>query len=258
MKVRIECDTLALEVTRRCNMCCDHCLRGNAQNLDMDTTIVEKIARLVHPGDVTFTGGEPSLNISAIQKYFELAERYDTLPYDFFVATNGLTNQEELAITLLKAYPKMEEKDMCCLTISVDDFHERFWDDVDPTYNSIFEGLSFFDPESKHHQTDGSDDYRWIIPLGRAKGNFDDNERTTFMFEPSNNMTDMCNNAEISYSKKNDTFTIRFETLYISANGVISDVCDIAYETLDELHISTIDTIESDILSYAMTTPIIG
>lgn len=258
MKVRIECDTLVLEVTRRCNMRCNHCMRGDAQNLDMDKSIIEKVARMVQPAEVTFTGGEPSLNVPAIQRYFEYAESYDTLPYSFFVATNGLANQEELAMTLLKAYPQMEEKDMCSLALSVDDFHERFWDDVDPTYNSVFEGLSFFDTKSKYHQTDGSDDYRWILPLGRAESDFNDNDRTTFMSAPSKSITDMCNNAEIWYSKQNDVFTIHFEMLYVSANGTISDICDIEYETLDALHISNIDTIESDILKYAMTTPIIG
>lgn len=27
--------SLIIEITRRCNMACEHCLRGNAQNLDI-------------------------------------------------------------------------------------------------------------------------------------------------------------------------------------------------------------------------------
>ena len=66
---------LAIEVTRRCNMKCNHCLRGDAQNLDISTAVLSGIAKHIHPASVIFTGGEPSLNVPAIKRYFELAER---------------------------------------------------------------------------------------------------------------------------------------------------------------------------------------
>lgn len=59
MKTVIEAADFAIEVTRRCNMCCDHCLRGMAQNLDI----------IVLPDHVFFTGGEPFLNVKAINSY---------------------------------------------------------------------------------------------------------------------------------------------------------------------------------------------
>lgn len=85
---------LAIEVTRRCNMKCEHCLRGDAQNLDISTAVLSGIAKHIHPASVIFTGGEPSLNVPAIKRYFELAERYDTMPAAFYVATNGATSKE--------------------------------------------------------------------------------------------------------------------------------------------------------------------
>ena len=54
---------LAIEVTRRCNMKCNHCLRGDAQNLDISTAVLSGIAKHIHPASVIFTGGEPSLKI---------------------------------------------------------------------------------------------------------------------------------------------------------------------------------------------------
>jgi len=33
---------LMIEVTRRCNMCCDHCLRGDAQDLDLDIHLAKE------------------------------------------------------------------------------------------------------------------------------------------------------------------------------------------------------------------------
>ena len=87
---------LAIEVTRRCNMKCNHCLRGDAQNLDISTAVLSGIAKHIHPASVIFTGGEPSLNVPAIKRYFELAERYDTMPAAFYVATNGATSKEQM------------------------------------------------------------------------------------------------------------------------------------------------------------------
>ena len=61
---------LCLEVTRRCNMGCAHCLRGNAENLDMSRETIDQVLEQVDMiGQVTFTGGEPSLNMDTI-RYF--------------------------------------------------------------------------------------------------------------------------------------------------------------------------------------------
>ena len=35
--MEIYVESLVIEVTRRCNMRCEHCLRGDAQNLDIST-----------------------------------------------------------------------------------------------------------------------------------------------------------------------------------------------------------------------------
>ena len=33
----VELNSMAIEVTRRCNMACPHCLRGEAQGINIDT-----------------------------------------------------------------------------------------------------------------------------------------------------------------------------------------------------------------------------
>ena len=63
-------DQLTLEVTRRCNMNCAHCLRGDAQCLDMSKEVVDKVLQDIdYISFLFFTGGEPSLNIP-IMDYF--------------------------------------------------------------------------------------------------------------------------------------------------------------------------------------------
>ena len=40
-------DSLAVEVTRRCNMHCAHCLRGEAENKDISYEVMDALLRHV-------------------------------------------------------------------------------------------------------------------------------------------------------------------------------------------------------------------
>ena len=65
--MKIAIDDLILEVTRRCNMRCPHCLRGEAESLDADIDLIPQIFEGVSEiGMLTFSGGEPSLNTAYI------------------------------------------------------------------------------------------------------------------------------------------------------------------------------------------------
>lgn len=251
MKTIITCNTLAIEVTRRCNMKCEHCLRGEMQTLDISLPLLRKIAQTIHPDNVSFTGGEPSLNVNAIRKYFEYAERYGTMPMSFFVATNGLSHREELALALLETYPKMGEKDMCELAVSTDAFHAQFWNEKYPESWDIFSGLSFFNKESKAHDA-SQDDFLWVIPEGRAEFDFADYGRTA----PSicTTLKGFTSGADIYPDKMDfgngymeDVVNVHFEMLYVAANGNIVENCDVSYEHVDANHVTTINTILEDI-----------
>lgn len=52
---------LAIEVTRRCNMKCEHCLRGDAQNLDISTAVLSGIAKHIHPASVFECSGHQAV-----------------------------------------------------------------------------------------------------------------------------------------------------------------------------------------------------
>lgn len=60
-----------IEVTRRCNMCCAHCLRGDAESIDIQEKYIDAFLDNFEKGayisSLTFTGGEISLNIPAIR-----------------------------------------------------------------------------------------------------------------------------------------------------------------------------------------------
>ena len=220
---------LAIEVTRRCNMKCNHCLRGDAQNLDISTAVLSGIAKHIHPASVIFTGGEPSLNVPAIKRYFELAERYDTMPAAFYVATNGATSKEQmrdLALTLLEAYSKMEEPDMCEVDVSVDMFHEAFRDNDNA---KILRGLSFLGRGKKHSVED--DDLSWLLNTGRA------NKNGIGVRAPEVLRTDM---DELVTDYSTEYNSIAFDTLYIAANGNVvsttSRLWRVAYRVFRKKH----------------------
>lgn len=59
---------LIIEVTRRCNMECGHCLRGDAQNADILLSAIDGVLDQTEAiGRLIITGGEPTLNLEAIQ-----------------------------------------------------------------------------------------------------------------------------------------------------------------------------------------------
>ena len=55
-----------IEVTRRCNMQCRHCLRGDAQNVDISNEIIDRFFDGFADGavieNVVFSGGEITVN----------------------------------------------------------------------------------------------------------------------------------------------------------------------------------------------------
>lgn len=200
---------LVLEVTRRCNMACEHCLRGDAQNMDMSKEIIDEVLKSCNGiNSVTFTGGESSLNISIIRYFFEQAEKLEKLPFSFYLVTNGKTNQLELAIELIKWYPKMEEQDFCGVALSKDLYHDE--SDQDPEY---VRALSFYSNLKEIPLSEWNPE-KYIIAEGRAS---EWGERTKTL-----NNSFYCVNGEI-------------EMLYVSANGKLIGDCDFSYDHIDEL-----------------------
>lgn len=226
MKVYVS--TLIIEVTRRCNMCCRHCLRGESQNLDMSReTIKEIISKLDGFDSVIFTGGEPTLNLDAIRYFFEEAERQNKLPAMFWLATNGKANQLELAEILLQWYPKMDDKDCCGVAVSEDPFHET-------SDENIMKGLIFYD-NSKTHTAEESFD--WVINEGNAKQN--GVGRRDRYLDPS------------IYIESADKNHIDVESLYVSANGNIIGDCDYSYLEIDKNARTTLRNLQEYLIGEA-------
>lgn len=215
MNRKINADELMLEVTRRCNMNCAHCLRGEAQNMDMTKEIVDKVLQDVESiTSLCFSGGEPSLNIPIIEYTLEYCKKHDIYVDSFFVATNGKNVTVEFLMAMINWYAYVEEcggeSDMCEVALSTDMFHEV----VDRRNINRLSALGFFSSTSK--ETDFNDAY--LINEGRAKelgGGF--RKRDSHY-----------------YGLSGEVFEERISTesmIYISANGDVKTDCDTAFET---------------------------
>lgn len=202
---------LILEVTRRCNMVCRHCLRGKMQPIDMSTKVVDRLLDSTESiGSVTFTGGEPLLNVPII-RYFTDQVMGRRIPLSsFFVVTNGKKVDRDFVDCLIDLYDYVDDEDgMSGLEMSQDQFHE------DVEVPKLYKVLKFFRPDARKvvYRRDS------IINSGLARLN---RVGSRVSREGSFSFNDW---------KKDE---IRPEMVYIAANGNVIHDCDYSYYYIDE------------------------
>lgn len=123
---RFGIDHLVIEVTRRCNMQCSHCLRGNAQSIDIDMKYIDTLfSRIDHIGSITFSGGEPSLRPDIINKIIDKAGYWGVSFGNFYIVTNGKTITDDFIVTIARLYTFCIDNEMSGLALSTDQYHEK-------------------------------------------------------------------------------------------------------------------------------------
>ena len=219
---------LVIEITRRCNIRCRHCLRGNPQRKDIaDETIDKLLEGVDYISAVTFSGGEPSLAVDRIRYFTEaIKDRHIGLG-GFYVITNGKKASLELVHALLDLYAyihPMERDEMCSLIVSRDQYHHEQCDPAEAI--ALYSGLSFFHPEQRKENIDP---YQ-VISEGRAKewggrpasldsvvvgldddGNVERVEESVYV----NVLGDVCTSCDLSFEsqKENKIGNVHEETL---------------------------------------------
>lgn len=89
--MRISINHLSVEITRKCNLKCAHCCRGSAQNINIDYEYIDSLLDQVnHIHHLTFTGGEPSLNVPAMQYFIDECDRKSVKIDIVVIVTNGI------------------------------------------------------------------------------------------------------------------------------------------------------------------------
>ena len=98
---------LIIEVTRRCNMECGHCLRGDAQNEDIFLSAVDGVLDQTEAiGRLIITGGEPTLNLKAIQHITNGIAMRGIPLMRLQIVTNGLIYDERF-IAIIKMFSEI-------------------------------------------------------------------------------------------------------------------------------------------------------
>ena len=122
--------TLAVELTRKCNMKCGHCMRGTAQRKDMPDDVMDAIVEKTRGSSICtllIGGGESSLAPERLMTLAKKMAEANTYPGIFYIVTNGKRMSEEFMRAVAYVYETCSET---YLTISNDNMHER----LSPSY----------------------------------------------------------------------------------------------------------------------------
>lgn len=224
----MEISNLTLEITRRCNLLCDHCLRGKAQPKDMSIqTMVDSLKLFDYIYTLIPTGGEPLIRPYCIENLIEAFYQSKTRICSIHMSTNGSTRycRNDNCIEILEAMKNYTEDESFYLRISNSNFHQQvrlttFKDSMLKEFKEKARNVGIvcsvldytFQPDS-------------LMNMGKAKNFGKRTPSPHFSFDLENNSID--------------------GTLHINVNGDIIADCDISYDEQIAYKVSTLEEVYS-------------
>lgn len=120
---KITIDEIQIEITRDCNMLpqCDHCFRGDSQQVNIEKKYIDFLldqTELI--GTLFFTGGEPFINISAMDYFLDQLYQRGIPLLELHIISNGLAFSDKI-IDTIKRYSEMVKVCNDILTDNRDD-----------------------------------------------------------------------------------------------------------------------------------------
>lgn len=219
MKNKMTIHTAIIEITRRCNMKCEHCLRGDAENCDINQKDIDSFMEKVsYISSLTITGGEPSLKPKTIRYIIQSAKKHEVSIGNFYVATNAKKITEEFVLSLLSLWLYCEENEISVVHWSNDQYHENSREGI-----KMLRALSF--ASARYEDTERNN--RLIIPEGRAKYWGEGLPRSDYGFEI-------------------DEERVTEGAVYLNAKGQIISGCDWSYENQEDHFVCDIDELSID------------
>lgn len=229
----INLENLVLEVTRRCNFQCDHCLRGDAEDVDMRRSLLYRIFgdndikddNRLSIYEICFTGGEPALKVPLIRKCGELITDPEyTKKIDIggiFAVTNGAVNRYEFLSVFHEIRYRADLKNdefRCAVEVSVDTFHQA---------HSEYKGLSvadknafsFVSKRGPNPNSKNDTDY-WKDMIYEGRMTEWEKEPTMRLFEDVDSVHIEINN---NYAD--------FGCVYVNVYGQVFFGCNFSYDT---------------------------
>lgn len=200
-------ENLAIEITRRCNMKCAHCLRWNAQWIDLDLKHTNTFFRKLYWGRIwtlTFTWWEPSLKPEIIEA-IRMQLHYNKIQLDsFYIATNGKKISKEFIDVCYMLYWQCNDNENSRVDVSVDRYHKEI---LNKNEASKLECFTFIWEKWKELWCSS------LIKQGRAKNRgWRDLKDYGFFIE-----------------EYEDTVELREWVLYLNVKGELISWCDWSY-----------------------------
>ena len=218
-------EQLGFEITRKCNMRCAHCMRGDPQCKDISKDVIDKtLDNVASINTLLLTGGEISLNLEAIRYILQACKERNIMVYNFYAVTNGKVVTSEFIMAMCEWYLYTCE----CggdpmyngLALSSDIFHE----DIPDEHVNWLRCLSFFredDKDTDWHQST-------LINLGNARNLVGYRKR-----DP--------NYQNFSLYVDSDENEVVVESmLVVTVDGDVLSDCDYEYESTDEINVGNV------------------
>lgn len=218
---------LVIELTRRCNMQCAHCLRGEAQKISQKREHIAAVfSQVDYISSLTLTGGEPSIVPHIINMIIDGATVYNVDIGNFYIATNGKKITPKFVEAVERLYRYCSDNEISAVEISNDVYHDN------PKWTDAYEALLELPYAHKkwdvnrdsRNMIDGKweyDPYR-VIAQGRALDNglgYKDIEIDNITI---NAIGEIDEDARIE------------GTIYLNCKGWIISGCDWSFATQDD------------------------
>jgi len=139
--------TIILEVTRRCQLRCDHCLRGDAQRKDVSDKVIHFLSKY-NIGHLTLTGGEPTI----VRDLIKRLRQARLFPEAVWMCTNGYTFKKQWIEEYFDYANCLGEPEDCGLSVSCDSYHPRDSEVNYKRYDWLSETMGFRGHVSMHNQ----------------------------------------------------------------------------------------------------------
>ena len=124
----LQLSDVVIEITRQCNMRCDHCLRGDPQNINISDEILDEFFRKIKGhsiGTLTLTGGEPSLVADRIKAAVKYAKKYKVYVGSFYIVTNAKQVTSAFLCSVIELFSYCSDNEISKLVYSSDQYHEK-------------------------------------------------------------------------------------------------------------------------------------
>lgn len=225
---KLKLQSLAIEITRKCNYNCVHCGKGQAQNLTISKEIIDKmLSQISECEEIYLLGGEVLLELDSIEYLISEIKKRGINTNFIQLTTNGSILDSKI-ITIAKIFND-KYKRMFNIRISKDKYH-----DIEQSEKAYNYYSSLIDEQNNKNI---------IIQYANPSGRVIYSGNSTDLYK---NDLHLLNDSFISYPE-NKTHQIRIEnnkvfcTLELLANGNICTLCDVVdYQTEDELSIGNL------------------